>query len=102
MVSWKLKQAPTSHLPVGRPALITVSSAHQRCIEYLDQVGVVKFEREVVAAGANEKSEGGPGGIGQALSAQGKVLADVVLSADDKIRMVGYLVGVVARFNFYG
>jgi hypothetical protein len=36
------------------------------------------------------------------LSAQGKVLADVVLSADDKIRMVGYLVGVVARFNFYG
>jgi hypothetical protein len=37
----------------------------------------------VAAAGAKEKSEGGPGGRGQALSAQGKVLADVVLSADD-------------------
>jgi hypothetical protein len=36
------------------------------------------------------------------LSEEGKVLADVVLSADDKIRMVGYLVGVVTRFNFYG
>jgi len=80
MVSSKLKQAPTSHLPIRRLALKTVSSAHQRCIEYLEQVGVVRFEREVAAAGAKEKSEGGPGGRGQALSEEGKVLVDVVMT----------------------